>query len=391
MHSPAIVFRTARPVRDAFWDFAALRERRALPEECVRQGLLRSLERRYGYPKMLLGTEYALAARAGRADLIVWEDSEHRRPFAVVEIKGPGKPIDDDTKDQVYRYAEAFPGGAPQLVVLTNGADHVVLRVRDGVRLASFPTYEQAVTGKLDKIRALPAEVAFQRPRNDAYSYSRKEFRTLWKDHPEIQVHDQDVPFEKKQFFLEFFWMLLDESYDLSGSTFGAYKIVRDHGLRRSSLGNSSGGLFSARFRHLQLRTPRGRRQFYLTVSRNSTKVYGGRVNLSIIGGLDGRQSLQITSLGDSDFEGREVILVHKGQISLGEGGAIARDRVMDKVLSETPSFVQKGRLVCARLPRRRLSLTEARRTMVRLAALSDVLDQLRDEVREERRALRTG
>ena len=112
--------------------FDAVRRKnlKALPEERVRQALLRWLVEEIGAPSRLIAVEYPLSSldpgSRKRADVVVWKtagaaDSKGGlRPWLLAECKAPGVRLTDAVADQVRGYAVNIRADH---VLVTNGTD----------------------------------------------------------------------------------------------------------------------------------------------------------------------------------------------------------------------------------------------------------------------------
>lgn len=119
---------------------------KALPEEKVRQALLRWLAEALGVPASLTVSEYPLSAlhpsSRKRADVVAWRPGgAGLRPWLLAECKAPGVRLTDTVADQVRGYAAAIRA---EHVLVTNGTDTRCFRL-DGARyveangLPAFP------------------------------------------------------------------------------------------------------------------------------------------------------------------------------------------------------------------------------------------------------------
>ena len=109
--------------------FDAVRRKnlKALPEERVRQALLRWLVEEIGAPRTLIAVEYPLSSldptSRKRADVVIWKVGGVEgglRPWLLAECKAPGIRLTDAVADQVRGYAENIRA---EYVLVTNGKD----------------------------------------------------------------------------------------------------------------------------------------------------------------------------------------------------------------------------------------------------------------------------
>jgi len=102
--------------------------RKDLPEERVRQSLLRWLIGEVGVPARLIAVEYPLAALDSRdrkrADVVVWRAAGAGKgglsPWLMAECKAPGVRLTEAVADQVRGYAAKVRASH---VLVTNGSD----------------------------------------------------------------------------------------------------------------------------------------------------------------------------------------------------------------------------------------------------------------------------
>jgi hypothetical protein len=119
--------------------FDAVRRKnlKALPEERVRQALIRWLTEEIGAPARLIAVEYPLSAldpaSRKRADVVVWKTAPASHaagglhPWLLAECKAPGVRLTDAVADQIRRYAEKIRA---EHVLVTNGKDTRCYRLR---------------------------------------------------------------------------------------------------------------------------------------------------------------------------------------------------------------------------------------------------------------------
>jgi hypothetical protein len=109
--------------------FDAVRRKnlKALPEERVRQALLRWLVEEIGAPRTLIAVEYPLSSldptSRKRADVVVWKAAGAEgglRPWLLAECKAPGVRLTDTVADQIRGYAKNIRA---EHVLVTNGKD----------------------------------------------------------------------------------------------------------------------------------------------------------------------------------------------------------------------------------------------------------------------------
>ncbi|MFN7919913.1 MAG: type I restriction enzyme HsdR N-terminal domain-containing protein [Bryobacteraceae bacterium] len=383
-----------KPSDGRFFDLSSLKYRRATPEEYVRAGLVRSLAKHYGYPPVFIQTEYALYKAEKfryRADIVVWADEERGRPNILIEVKERNVGLTSAMVDKLHEYAYCFPHGKrPEVLVLTNGERTAIIRQKDRVPLAVIPTWKDARAGEYG-LKPSPAPSPFVRPSPSPFELSERQLRGRISKHRDVFLAKSPVGLNAQRAYLAFYEMLRDERADLAKDrrTIRGYRIMEDRGVRWSSLGNASGGGFYGRFRHLLLRTgDGGERNFYLSVSPYLKNLDDGidRSDLAIIGGIDEKQTLQLQStVPGSSFAARNATLLHRGHIALGEGGRVSRRKVVDYVRQRAPNLVEEETIVAGKLDTAALNKAGATETVLRLAILSDLLDQLRDETRKAR------
>jgi hypothetical protein len=123
-----------KPAREFLFDAVRRKNLKALPEERVRQSLLRWLVEEIGAPRRLIALEYPLStlnpASRKRADAVVWRAAGAEgglRPWLLAECKAPGVRLTDAVADQVRGYAEKVRA---EYVLVTNGKDTRCFRLR---------------------------------------------------------------------------------------------------------------------------------------------------------------------------------------------------------------------------------------------------------------------
>ena len=110
--------------------FDALRRKsvKALPEEKVRQALVRWLVEALGVPPRLIAVEYPLASlnpsTRKRADITVWKGATQAegglRPWLLAECKAPSVRLNEFVADQIRGYAKDIRA---EFVLVTNSSE----------------------------------------------------------------------------------------------------------------------------------------------------------------------------------------------------------------------------------------------------------------------------
>jgi hypothetical protein len=131
--------------------FDAVRRKnlKSLPEERVRQSLLRWLTEEIGAPARLIAVEYPLSAldpvSRKRADVVVWRGDAVAgglRPWLLAECKAPDVRLTETVADQVRGYAAKIRA---EYLLVTNGLETRVFQRRgaqfaETAGLPSFPS-----------------------------------------------------------------------------------------------------------------------------------------------------------------------------------------------------------------------------------------------------------
>jgi type I restriction enzyme M protein len=120
------------------------------PEEEVRLNAYNELISKYGYPPELLDIECPVLIREDEqprsADIVVFDDKGHKRPFIVVETKKPNR---SDGERQGQRYATILRavyvlwtnGGDRSCSVLVNRYPEEAVSIKDIPRFGGEPKY----------------------------------------------------------------------------------------------------------------------------------------------------------------------------------------------------------------------------------------------------------
>ena len=117
------------------------------PEEGVRQGIVRHLIDKLGYPPELMGNEVAL--RVGklsrRCDTLVVAPDQS--PLMIIEYKAPSIRLSDAVLEQIYRYNSVLR--VPVLVITNGRSIYAYLVGYDGEEtrlLPRLPSYPELLT-----------------------------------------------------------------------------------------------------------------------------------------------------------------------------------------------------------------------------------------------------
>lgn len=133
--------------RPTVYDPLRRKEVALTPEEGVRQGIVRHLIDKLGYPPELMGNEVAL--RVGklsrRCDTLVVAPDQS--PLMIIEYKAPSIRLSDAVLEQIYRYNSVLR--VPVLVITNGRSIYAYLVGYDGedTRLLSrLPSYSELLT-----------------------------------------------------------------------------------------------------------------------------------------------------------------------------------------------------------------------------------------------------
>ena len=152
-------FRGEGPDRLAVYPALKNRTRKAdihHPEEAVRLALYNEMLERFKYPAELIDIEFPVLIREDEdpryADIVVFEDAAHKRPFIVVECK---KPKRQDGEKQGQRYATILRA---VYVLWSNGTDRsasvIVNRYpEDAEPISDIPDYLGSPQYKIEKLQ----------------------------------------------------------------------------------------------------------------------------------------------------------------------------------------------------------------------------------------------
>jgi len=121
---------------------------KALPEEKVRQALLRWISETLRVPASLLASEYPLSAlnpaSRKRADVVAWRPGGlGLSPWLLAECKAPSVRLTETVADQVRGYAAAIRA---EHVLVTNGSETRCFRLEGPryVEIAGLPAFPAA-------------------------------------------------------------------------------------------------------------------------------------------------------------------------------------------------------------------------------------------------------
>ena len=128
-----------------YYDPLRRKNLKALPEEKVRQALLRWLKEQLRVPESLTAVEYPLSAldrsTRKRADVVAWRPGgAGLRPWLLAECKAPSVRLTEAVADQARGYAAAVRA---EHVLLTNGAETRCYRLEGDryVEIAGLPIF----------------------------------------------------------------------------------------------------------------------------------------------------------------------------------------------------------------------------------------------------------
>nr|WP_321776903.1 type I restriction enzyme HsdR N-terminal domain-containing protein [uncultured Porphyromonas sp.] len=133
--------------RPTVYDPLRRKEVALTPEEGVRQGIVRHLIDKLGYPPELMGNEVSL--RVGklsrRCDTLVVAPDQS--PLMIIEYKAPSIRLSDAVLEQIYRYNSVLR--VPVLVITNGRSIYAYLVGYDGKEtrlLSRLPSYPELLT-----------------------------------------------------------------------------------------------------------------------------------------------------------------------------------------------------------------------------------------------------
>lgn len=375
---------------------------KAAPEEFVRQNIVKVLLDKYKYPLSALETEYRIDGKRTRADIVVWlplresnKENHQEKAYIVIECKAPGVELTEEHFLQTASYCNDLDA---TYLAVTNGKNHWIYEYnyKDDiyVEIEDFPNYE--ITMNEDWVSSKVKQSKIKKPSSINLN------NPSWiKTSVEVTYHDWIIGLDTTpdlwSFIIDFYHMFVDSPiFFIKPFLWLGYTIKEDLGTSLHTFGNASGGKFFGRYRSILITDKRGNDQIvrFTILANLKTKndpTYGtlrgkSMLVVSVCHGETMHNSLQL-SLDDFLIDQNELYEVwHNGRMAVGNLGQIKYSRVIDHIIGNEESLVDRSKINLGKIQKLPLLQWEdIKEVILNLAVYSLLRDDLRRVIKKEK------
>ena len=356
------------------------------PEETVRQRVIQYLIET-GVPSEMIDVEEHLSHYGidsnKRADIVVraYENENNSLvPIMVIECKAPNVAIGYKEQEQVFEYADLI--GA-DFVVVTNGrynyCYHYNQKDDKYEAIENFPTYEELLsnTYHVMDLGEMPPRTEFDRLEEVVPSYLSYEI-------------GENTPKDLQICMVNFCECILDSKCTLPIKKYKLFKVIRDLGVRTSSYGNASGGIFDGLYRCFLVEFNDSTEIVSIGLSVYCTwakqDVLKTAINIAVDNEKTSHHALQLVVDDNCSYSNQKFYLYHHGKIAIGNIGSGKLDELREFVRKDYPSIISGNKYYLGELTNDRLwNLND--KEMVDLIENLISYALIRDEYREYKKA----
>lgn len=324
------------------------------PEETVRQRVIHYLLESE-YPCKMIDIEehlshYGIDSRK-RADIVVKayeKDNNELVPVMVVECKAPSVELDNRACNQVFDYADLI--GA-DFVIVTNGnynlCYHYNHKDEKYERITVFPTYSELLSKEFHVMDfgEMPPRIEFDKLGEGIQAYKYEISEHTSKDLQICMVN-----------FLE---CLLDKECSLPIKKYKLFKAVDDLGVRYTSYGNASGGIFTGLYRSFLIEYKKSTEIVSIGMSTYCTwskqDILKTAVNIAVDNEKDTHHSIQLIVDDNCSYTNNQIHFYHHGKIAIGNIGSGKLDELREFVKKYYPEIIYGNRYYLGKLTNDRL------------------------------------
>ena len=333
----------------------------ATPEEIVRQKTIIFLQNNLGVPISQIFVEESMThtkkGARGRADIVVYRDSECTDVLMIIECKAPHiNVLGDEVFKQASGYREILNA---DYIMLVNGVEAVIYFYNDGeyFEVKDIPSFEKLLTAEI----SVAEEETFV-----PYSYEElmsDEFQEAFAEHSDISEY---TPQYIKGFALNLLNLILFKEIK-NNDVLKNLGVTEDCYVSMPHFGNSGGGNYQ-NWSHMFIAKDHLDRDQVLGISICATAHtendphWGNRtgttqLNVSITNQESRHHSLQLNLDRCCRYNPLTNIVdvTHNGSLTRGKGGAAKRADVIEYIKERAPELVRNDEIYLGCLNNSRL------------------------------------
>lgn len=356
----------------------------ATPEEIVRQKTIIFLQNNLGVPISQIFVEESMThtkkGARGRADIVVYRDSECTDVLMIIECKAPHiNVLGDEVFKQASGYREILNA---DYIMLVNGVEAVIYFYNDGeyFEVKDIPSFEKLLTAEI----SVAEEEAFV-----PYSYEElmsDEFQEAFAEHSDISEY---TPQYIKGFALNLLNLILFKEIK-NNDVLKNLGVTEDCYVSMPHFGNSGGGNYQVWSRLFIAKDHMNKDEVLGisicgTIHTENDPHWGNRtgstqLNISIANKESRHHSLQLNLDRCCRYNPLTNIvdITHNGSLTRGKGGAAKRADVIAYIKDRAPELVHGDEIYLGRLNNSRLlewndsNVQSFIRNLLRYAVLRD-------------------
>ena len=355
------------------------------PVETVRQRVIQFLIET-GFPSNMIDVEEHLSHYGidsnKRADIVVKayeNESNSLVPILVVECKAPNVAIGYKACNQVFEYADLI---IADFVVLTNGnynyCYHYNPKDDKYEAIENFPTYDELLsnTYHVMDFGEMPPRTEFDKLEEGIQGYTY-----------EI---GENTPKDLQICMVNFCECLLDIKCSLPSKKYKLFKVIRDLGVRMSSYGNASGGIFDGLYRCFLVEFNDSTEIVSIGLSVYCTwakqDILKTAINVAVDNEKSSHHAIQLVIDDNCSVSSNTIHFYHHGKIAIGNIGSGKLDELRAFVQKEYPEIISGNKYYLGSLTNDRLWRLDDKEVIDLIEKLISYA-LIRDEYREYKKA----
>lgn len=363
------------------------------PEETFRQRVISYLTQELNVPKKALKVEehlshYGIESRK-RADIII--HAAGNIPIAVIECKSENVYIDENARDQVFEYCNLLEADYAFIINPFGLACYKYIpKENQYITISDIPTYKDMLEGKYEEVDL--GDFPQRTPFDKLEIRLKQEFAELEEGDYGYYI-SKLTPMELAVPMYNLLEAFLDYRVKMPARDYGLFKLVDDYGVRMTSYGNASGGIFFGPYRSFLVETDGNTEIFSFGVTTYSTYANPDLVKTCLVVAHDDEKeshhALQLVVEDNIKVNGKTVHFYHHGRIAVGNLGSGKIDELRTIVSNKCPELISGkqfylGSLVNDRLWR--LDDPEVIKLVVNLIDYAIIRDEYREYVKRRKK-----
>ncbi len=363
------------------------------PEETFRQRVISYLTQELNVPKEALKVEehlshYGIESRK-RADIIIHAAGDI--PIAVIECKSENVYIDENARDQVFEYCNLLEADYAFIINPFGLACYKYSpKENQYITISDIPTYKDMLEGKYEEVDL--GEFPQRTPFDKLEIRLKQEFAELEEGDYGYYI-SKLTPMELAVPMYNLLEAFLDYRVKMPARDYGLFKLVDDYGVRMTSYGNASGGIFFGPYRSFLVETDGNTEIFSFGVTTYSTYANPDLVKTCLVVAHDDEKeshhALQLAVEDNIKVNGKTVHFYHHGRIAVGNLGSGKIDELRTIVSNKCPELISGKQLYLGSLVNDRLwrlDDPEVIKLVVNLIDYAIIRDEYREYVKRRKK-----